>query len=233
MRLDEQRLRDLLVDAADDARPAAGAIACAARRGQRLRRRRQALTATAATVTAGVAAIGALTLAGPQHPDTVQATGPTPEPGHPLTATMRPVGRIETLWQGQRNGQPITQSAWFTANDFLCLGEPAPGGFRNVSCTGGEPHNDGRAGFYGWEGAATGLPNLDNGEHTWYLLRIGRGAARITVTLTTGAVIPATLHLADGPQSQVLAIALAPPHSTAAQFTAYDTSGHQIATEHP
>jgi len=233
MSMDEQRLRDLLVDASEDARPAVGAVAAASRKGQRLRRRRQALTGTASVLVIGVVAIGAIILARPQHPGLTGRTGPAQESGQPLTAAMRPVGRIETLWQGQRDGQPRTIAVWFGADDYLCLGEPVSGGYRNVSCAGGEPHDDGRAGFYGWDGTAAGVPNIDDGTHTWFLLRVGRGAARVTVTLATGAVIPATLHLTDGPQTQVLAVAIAPPHSTASQFTAYDASGHQIDTQRP
>jgi hypothetical protein len=233
MSMDEQRLRDLLVDASEDARPATGAIAAASRKGQRLRRRRQALAGSASVLVIGVVAVGAIILASPPHPGPSRRIGPTAESGHPLTAAMRSVGRIETLWQGQRDGQPRTVAVWFTADDNLCLGEPVPGGYTNVNCAGGEPHDDGRAGFYGWDGTAAGVPNLDDGTHTWFLLRVGRGATRITVTLTTGVVIPATLHLTDGPQAQVLAVAIAPPHSTASQLTAYDAGGHQIDTAHP
>jgi hypothetical protein len=233
MPLDEQRLRDLLIHAADDARPVVGVVAAASRRGRRLRHRRQILFGTATALAIGTAAVGAFVVTGPRHPGPVQATGPDPGPGQPLTAAMRPVGRVQSLWQGQRNGQPTTVAAWFTAEDFLCLGEPVAGGYRDVSCSGSLSAFPHARVFTGWGGTAAGVPNLDDGAHTWYVLPVERTAARVTVTLTTGAVLPATLYLADGPQAHILAVALAPPHSIARQFTAYDASGHQIDTANP
>lgn len=231
MRLDEQRLRDLLIDAADDARPAVGAVAAATRQGRRLRLRRQIITGTATAVLTGAVAIGTLTLAGPHSPAPVQPagpTGPTEHRGQPLTAETRPVGHIQTLWHGQENGETRTVAAWFTADNLLCVGEPVPGGYQNVSCSGDSADPPKADNFNGWPGTAAGLPNIDDGSHTWYLLPVGRTVARVTVTLTTGAVLPATLYLADGPQALVLAVVLAPPHSIASQFTAYDASGHQL-----
>lgn len=233
MTLDEQRLRDLLVDAADDAWPAVGAVATAARQGRRLRLRRQIFTGTATAVVTGAVAIGTLTLTGSHSPGPVQPAGPTTHRGQPLSPEMRPVGRIQTLWQGRRNGEPSTFAAWFTAHNLLCVGEPVSGGYQNVSC-GGDPADSPKGdSINGWSGTAAGLPNIDNGAHTWYLLSVGRTVAHVTVTLTTGAALPATLYLADGPQAQVLAVVLAPPHSTARQFTAYDAGGHQIDSARP
>lgn len=233
MPLDEQRLRDLLTHAADDARPAAvGVVAVASRRGRRLRHRRQILVGTATAMAIGTGAVGIFASAGARHAGPGEAAGPSPQPGQPLPADMRPVGRVQTLWQGLRNGQATTAAAWFTANNLLCLGEPVSGGYRNVSC-GGDPIDTPGPGFDGWIGDAAGVPNLDDGAHTWYLLPVGRASARVTVTLTSGAVLPATLYLSDGPQPDVLAVVMAPPHSTARQFTAFDASGHPIDTASP
>lgn len=229
---DEQHLRDLLTDAANDARPAAGAIAAASRRGRRLRHRQQALAGTAAVVLTGAIAVGAVAVARPQHDGQVQAANPTPQPGQPLSGQTRPVGEIQTVWSGLRNGRPTTVAAWFTAHDLLCLGEEVPGGYQNVSCS-GTPDSSGGPGINGWQGTAAGVPSLGDGTQTWYLLSVGRAAARVTVTLTTGTVVTATRCLVDGPQPLVLAIAVAPPHSVARQFTAYDANGQQIDIVHP
>lgn len=232
MAQDEQRLRDLLIDAAHDAKPGVGVVAAAARRGRRLRHRRQVLAGTATVVLTGAVAIGALGLVGPQRSEQAQTISPTPQPGQTLAVETRPVGQVQILWQGERDGRSRTVAAWFAADGLLCLGELVPGGYQDVSC-GGDPHGKGGPGIDGWPGTAAGVPNVDDGSHTWYLLHVGRSTSRATVTLTTGTVLTAALYLGDGPQAQVLAVAIAPPNSIARQFTAYDANGHQINSARP
>ena len=219
---DEDRLRDLLSAAAQNAVPAAGTVAAARRRGLRLRRRRSVATALAA----GAALAVGFGVFHP-HSSAVPADRPQWSPT-PRPEEDDPVGRVEVLWQGEWRGEAVTNAIWFSRAGLSCVGDPEG----PYSCSGGSPVRS-APGIQCFDGGGEGWVYLDGGAHTWYLLTVGRETGKVTVTLTDGTVLTAAMHLADGPQPQVLAVAIAPPGSVARTFTAYDAAGKAVQTVEP
>lgn len=160
--------------------------------------------------------------------DSPLPAGPADTSVSPLPADKQPVGSVEVLWTGEQSGRRVTLVSWFTHDFQLCTGNQVPGGYSGYGCWGSQPYDDGRAGFYGYSGTSRGA-SLD-GDRVWFLATVGRGTARVTVTLVGGGQIEATLHHMDGPQAQLLAVAIAPHGSRAASLTAYNATGTQVDT---